>query len=100
MEGRPGGDSSFYIPVEEYASQLLEMMTLDFVRPARQQFCIDLRGDLHPVPNQWVARAADGLLPLVVEKALALGAEVHDISVRTPTLETVFISLTGRNLRE
>src|SRR5712692_2316562 len=49
---------------------------------------------------QIYAEAADGLLPLVVEKALALGAEVHDISVRTPTLETVFISLTGRNLRE
>ncbi len=46
------------------------------------------------------AEAAAGLLPLVVETALARGVEVHDISVRTPTLETVFISLTGRKLRE
>ena len=49
---------------------------------------------------QIYAENAGGLLPLVVEAALARGVEVHDVSVRTPTLETVFISLTGRKLRE
>ena len=41
-----------------------------------------------------------GLLPQVVQTILAEGVVLRDVSVRTPTLETVFISLTGRELRE
>ena len=41
-----------------------------------------------------------GLLPQVVQTVLAKGVALRDVSVRTPTLETVFIKLTGRELRE
>jgi ABC-2 type transport system ATP-binding protein len=41
-----------------------------------------------------------GLLPQVVQTVLAEGVALRDVSVRTPTLETVFIKLTGRELRE
>ncbi|MHB8376427.1 MAG: ATP-binding cassette domain-containing protein [Dehalococcoidia bacterium] len=46
------------------------------------------------------AGRADGLLPRVVETAVAAGVKVRDVSVREPTLETVFIKLTGKDLRE
>jgi ABC-2 type transport system ATP-binding protein len=41
-----------------------------------------------------------GLLPQVVQAILAEGVALGEVSVRTPTLETVFIKLTGRELRE
>jgi len=41
-----------------------------------------------------------GLLPRVIDAAEELGAEVTDLSVSEPTLETVFINLTGKDLRE
>ena len=49
---------------------------------------------------QIFADAAQGLLPMIVETALRRKVDVRDISVRTPSLETVFINLTGRKLRE
>lgn len=44
-----------------------------------------------------LASSRDGLLPRIVEVA---GSRLHDLSVREPTLETVFIKLTGRDLRD
>ncbi len=41
-----------------------------------------------------------GLLPQLIHTVLAEGVELRDVSIRTPTLETVFIKLTGRELRE
>jgi ABC-2 type transport system ATP-binding protein len=41
-----------------------------------------------------------GLLPRVIDAAEQLGSEVTDLSVSEPTLETVFINLTGKDLRE
>jgi ABC-2 type transport system ATP-binding protein len=46
------------------------------------------------------ARATGGLLPRVIDAAEAGGFRVHDISIDEPTLETVFINLTGKDLRE
>jgi ABC-2 type transport system ATP-binding protein len=46
------------------------------------------------------ARAADGLLPRLIQIAEAGGFDVRDVSVAEPTLETVFINLTGKELRE
>ncbi len=43
-------------------------------------------------------RGAEGLLPAIVTAAQAYG--LRDISISEPTLETVFITLTGRELRE
>lgn len=43
---------------------------------------------------------ADGLLPRVIAVASAGGFPVMDVSVAEPTLETVFINLTGKDLRD
>jgi len=45
-------------------------------------------------------RGAHGALPAAIEAAEAGGFEVTDLSVTEPTLETVFITLTGKDLRE
>jgi ABC-2 type transport system ATP-binding protein len=43
---------------------------------------------------------SEGLLPRVIGAAEAGGFTVHDVSIDEPTLETVFINLTGKELRE
>jgi ABC-2 type transport system ATP-binding protein len=45
-------------------------------------------------------RGAKGVLPQVVQVAENHGLTVTDLSVTVPTLETVFIDLTGKELRE
>jgi ABC-2 type transport system ATP-binding protein len=45
-------------------------------------------------------KGADGAVPRVIERTQAGGFHVTDLSVSEPTLETVFITLTGRELRE
>ena len=45
-------------------------------------------------------RATDGLLARLIQAAESNGFPVRDISVAEPTLETVFITLTGKDLRE
>jgi ABC-2 type transport system ATP-binding protein len=45
-------------------------------------------------------KGASGILPRVIEVAENGGDTVTDISVSEPTLETVFINLTGRELRD
>ena len=49
---------------------------------------------------QLTAEASEGLLPRVIARAEAGGFPVHDVSIDEPTLETVFINLTGKDLRE
>jgi ABC-2 type transport system ATP-binding protein len=43
---------------------------------------------------------ADGVLPAVVTAAESGGYSITDLSIMEPTLESVFINLTGRELRE
>ena len=45
-------------------------------------------------------REQQGVLPVVFTVAERHGFEVSDLSVAEPTLETVFINLTGKDLRE
>jgi ABC-2 type transport system ATP-binding protein len=45
-------------------------------------------------------RGASGALPRVVDASEAAGFTVTDLSITEPTLETVFIELTGKDLRE
>jgi len=45
-------------------------------------------------------RNQTGVLPIVFNVAERHGYEVSDVSVNEPTLETVFINLTGKDLRE
>jgi ABC-2 type transport system ATP-binding protein len=44
--------------------------------------------------------SAERIVPLVVDAAEAAGFELADLAVASPTLEDVFISLTGKELRE
>ena len=44
--------------------------------------------------------AGTGLLPRILAAAEQIGVTVTDLSVSEPTLETVFINLTGKDLRE
>ena len=44
--------------------------------------------------------ASEGILPRIIDAAEAAGSSVHDLSVTEPTLESVFINLTGKELRE
>ncbi len=55
---------------------------------------------VEPTPRglRVMAENADGLLPQVVSAASSYG--LSDLSITEPTLETVFIRLTGRDLRE
>jgi len=41
---------------------------------------------------------SDGLLPEIIQASVKLG--LRDIAITEPSLETVFIQLTGRDLRE
>ena len=45
-------------------------------------------------------REQQGVLPVVFTVAERHGFDVTDLSVTEPTLETVFINLTGKDLRE
>jgi ABC-2 type transport system ATP-binding protein len=49
---------------------------------------------------QLTARRAEGLLPRAIAHAESGGFTVRDVSIDEPTLETVFINLTGKDLRE
>ncbi|MBK5287773.1 MAG: ATP-binding cassette domain-containing protein [Acidimicrobiia bacterium] len=51
------------------------------------------------VVRLWSSRA-EGMLPRVIDVAEAAGFTVTDLSATAPTLETVFIQLTGKDLRE
>jgi len=54
------------------------------------------------VDEQVVAQVegADGIVPRVFTAAEAAGIAITDVSVAEPSLETVFINLTGKDLRE
>jgi len=45
-----------------------------------------------------IAASGDGLLPDLVQAAAGHG--LRDLTITEPSLETVFIQLTGRDLRE
>jgi ABC-2 type transport system ATP-binding protein len=51
------------------------------------------------VVRLWCQRT-DGVLPAILDIAERSGQSVRDVSVTPPTLETVFIDLTGTDLRE
>ena len=49
---------------------------------------------------QLSVRGADGILPQVISVADRDGFDITDLSIAKPTLETVFISMTGKDLRD
>jgi ABC-2 type transport system ATP-binding protein len=58
------------------------------------------RADVIDSQLRIAVKGARGLLPAIVSAAEAGGFVVHDLSVTEPTLESVFIDLTGKDLRE
>jgi ABC-2 type transport system ATP-binding protein len=48
----------------------------------------------------WQAADVAAELPPVLERVRAAGCRVEDVGVQSPTLQTVFLHLTGRELRE
>ena len=82
------------------------VLTLQF-EPTTERLMAALRalpgvGALEGIPGgvRVYADGGHGLLPHAIQTILAEGVELRDVSVRTPTLETMFIKLTGRELRE
>jgi ABC-2 type transport system ATP-binding protein len=58
------------------------------------------RADVQDAAVRIAAAVARGILPQVVSAAEAMGVAISDVRISEPTLETVFIALTGRELRE
>jgi ABC-2 type transport system ATP-binding protein len=58
------------------------------------------KSDVHEGVVRLFLRGGSGALPRVVTAADSGGFVVTDLSMTEPTLETVFISLTGKDLRE
>lgn len=85
------------VSAETVVELKLEHPSKEIARPLRE-----LPGVLRVESGDGVLRLfmreRDGLLPRVVEVAQPAG--LRDISISEPTLETVFITLTGRALRE
>jgi ABC-2 type transport system ATP-binding protein len=59
-----------------------------------------LRADVHDLTVRVHVEESRGVLPRVVAAADHEGLHLSDVRVTEPTLETVFIALTGRDLRE
>ena len=58
------------------------------------------RAEVHDSSVRLMVRGTQGVMPAVVSAAEQGGYTVHDLSITEPTLETVFIDLTGKDLRE
>ncbi|MFW6159559.1 MAG: hypothetical protein ACOC57_00275 [Acidobacteriota bacterium] len=43
---------------------------------------------------------ASRAVPLLLEKFFKTGLVIHDVSIKKPSLESVFLKLTGKELRE
>ena len=73
--------------LEELARHIEEMQGVTRVHVVDQTVRVGLRG-------------SNGVLPRILGHAEGGGFHVKDLSIAEPTLETVFITLTGKDLRE
>ena len=76
------GDTDAF--VEQLRAEVTDITSLDVM---------DARVHLH-------RKGTDGLVAAVVRSAEHVGATLRDLSISEPTLETVFINLTGKELRD
>jgi ABC-2 type transport system ATP-binding protein len=89
---------------ETFGAQTIIFLKLRNVEGAEQVAVnLRLRGGVTKVETtpdglRVFASSADGLLPEIIQSCSHLG--LRDISITEPSLETVFIRLTGRDLRE
>jgi ABC-2 type transport system ATP-binding protein len=87
-----GADTIVTVRTKGDVNRLAEVLAEGVEGVARTRVADD-RLELH-------VQGADGLVPRIVLAAEHAGFELIDVSVAEPTLETVFINLTGRELRE
>jgi len=85
-------DTIVTVKADGDAGALAEAISRDLPEVARTR-AVDGGVELH-------VKAAQRLVPRVVAAAERGGFDVVDLSVAEPTLETVFINLTGKDLRE
>jgi ABC-2 type transport system ATP-binding protein len=85
-------DTIVTVRTRDDVGQLAQVLAADVAGVTRTRVA-DGRLELH-------VQEADGLVPRIVLAADHGGFTIVDVSVAEPSLETVFISLTGRELRE
>lgn len=81
-----------------YALELAEHTGLDALRSQLEQTPGVVSAETTPTGVRVFAHAADGLLPVIIGFANPFG--LRDLTIQETSLETVFIRLTGRDLRE
>jgi ABC-2 type transport system ATP-binding protein len=87
-----GADTVVTVKTTGDAGRLAEVLARDVAEVTRTRVA-DGRVELH-------MQGGDRLIPRTVLSAEHNGFELVDVSVAEPTLETVFINLTGRELRD
>jgi ABC-2 type transport system ATP-binding protein len=87
-----GIDTMVTVSVAGDAAPIAEVLAAE-VAGATEAHVVDGRINLG-------VKGAEGVLPQVVQVAERHGYVVTDLSVTEPTLETVFITMTGKDLRE
>jgi ABC-2 type transport system ATP-binding protein len=87
-----GADTVVTVRTTGDADRLGEVLASDVAEVTRARIA-DGRLELH-------VQGGDRLIPRIVLSAEHNGFELVDVSVAQPTLETVFINLTGRELRD
>jgi ABC-2 type transport system ATP-binding protein len=87
-----GADTIVTVRTTGEVNRLAEVLAADVPGVTRTRVT-DGRLELH-------VQGGDGLVPRIVLAAEHGGLELVDVSVAEPSLETVFINLTGRELRE
>ena len=87
-----GADTIVTVKTTGDPARLAELLAKDVEGVTRTRVAGD-RLELH-------MRGADRLVPRIVLAAEREGFDLVDVSIAEPTLETVFINLTGRELRE
>jgi ABC-2 type transport system ATP-binding protein len=87
-----GADTIVTVRTTGDASGLAEVLARDVAGVTRTRLA-DGRLELH-------VQGSDGVVPRIVLAAEHGGFQLVDVSVAEPSLETVFINLTGRELRE
>jgi len=92
----------------ELVQQVGEVDHLELVTSQAPEQALEVWKDMEGVTKSFVqegkvvlwARAGDALLPRLFERAASAGLRVLSVQVQEPNLESVFLHLTGRALRD
>jgi len=92
LKGSTGADTIVTVRTAGDPQKLGELLSQDIEGVTRTRIA-DGKLELH-------MQGGDRLVPRIVLAAERGGFELSDVSIAEPTLETVFISLTGKELRD